>query len=246
MEEKKKEIKVSLGTIVCIFIIVLLVIALIGMMYYYNKDNVRSTENVLLNEKENKEGSNQIGNTNNQAEKNISNSKEYIKSISLNGNSHEIAFIYSNTQTDETNDLIWDEIEVLFDDKVIKTFYDIYRLGKEKEEPEVKTIIGEDNKEYAIIIINTYAVEETNYFTFVNEKGEVLGTIDNYTGTSISYNGEELKYEIKQNGIRIYEPIARDEIAAIGYDVRVYQNVIDASVAEVYSNNEVEMAGAKP
>lgn len=37
--EEKKSIKVSLGTVVCLFIIVLLIIGLVGMYLYYNKNN---------------------------------------------------------------------------------------------------------------------------------------------------------------------------------------------------------------
>ena len=37
--EEKKSIKVSLETVVCLFIIVLLIIGLVGMYLYYNKNN---------------------------------------------------------------------------------------------------------------------------------------------------------------------------------------------------------------
>ena len=37
--EEKKSIKVSLGTVVCLFIIMLLIIGLVGMYLYYNQDN---------------------------------------------------------------------------------------------------------------------------------------------------------------------------------------------------------------
>lgn len=41
--DEKKSIKVSLGTVICIFIIILLAIALGGMYYYYNYKNVENT-----------------------------------------------------------------------------------------------------------------------------------------------------------------------------------------------------------
>lgn len=40
--EEKKSVKVSLGTVVCLFIIMLLIIGLVGMYLYYNQDNLNS------------------------------------------------------------------------------------------------------------------------------------------------------------------------------------------------------------
>ena len=53
--DEKKSIKVSLGTVVCIFIIVLLVIALVGMYYYYNhnKSNTHDVNSGVVEKVEN-------------------------------------------------------------------------------------------------------------------------------------------------------------------------------------------------
>jgi len=52
--EEKKLIKVSLGTVICLFIIVLLIIGLVGMYLYYNKNNsniiVGNDSEVKINE----------------------------------------------------------------------------------------------------------------------------------------------------------------------------------------------------
>lgn len=51
--EEKNSIKVSLGTVICMFIIFILIIALLGMWYYYNHikvfDDVLNPNNVLDN-----------------------------------------------------------------------------------------------------------------------------------------------------------------------------------------------------
>jgi len=43
--EGKKEIKVSLGTVICIFIIIMLVLAIIGIVYYYKVMPINNLEN---------------------------------------------------------------------------------------------------------------------------------------------------------------------------------------------------------
>ncbi len=43
--EEKKSIKVSLGTVICIFIIIMLVLAIIGIVYYYNGTSNNNIEN---------------------------------------------------------------------------------------------------------------------------------------------------------------------------------------------------------
>lgn len=60
--EEKKSIKVSLGTVICLFIIMLLIIGLLGMYFYYNKDNSNiaadKESGVKVNELEKNEASN--------------------------------------------------------------------------------------------------------------------------------------------------------------------------------------------
>ena len=52
--EEKKQIKISLGTVICVFIIILLVIALVGTVIYYNKaqekNNIVEGNEIALDE----------------------------------------------------------------------------------------------------------------------------------------------------------------------------------------------------
>lgn len=244
--ENKGKISINLGTAICLVIIVILVMALVGMWFYFNnkiKDNILETSKQDIIQKNNDET--------------ITN-KEFVKNVSLNGNSHEISFKYNNTKTDERNDEICDEVEILFDKKVIKTFYNIYRPEKEKEEPELKVILGEDNKQYIIIIINTYSLTgTTNYFAFINEKGEVLGILNNYGDYDIIYNGKKLSYEINENNMKLYKQLnlstydhhsdgmEYNSYAAIEYGVKINENMLDVCPIRIYSNDEVQIAGAK-
>lgn len=253
----ENEGKISLGTAICIFIIILLIAILIGVVCYYNKNDEKSggTYNTKVN-------ANTVqANSDKRLDEKIDidsksegiESKEFIKNAYLNKASHEIAFRYSNTQSDEmSEDIIWDEVEVIFDNKVIKTFYDIYRPGKEKQEPEIKTILGKDNKEYCIIEITTYGMSgETIYFTFVDDKGEILGIVDYYGGTSINYNGKELKYEINKDNMKLYkgtslsQSLSQSNVVAIEYDIGVYQNELFITPNRIYSDKEVVIAGSK-
>lgn len=65
--EEKKQVKISLGTAICIFIIILLVIALIGTIIYYNTNNKK--ENIIQE--------NEINDT----ENNIIETGEYIFNV---------------------------------------------------------------------------------------------------------------------------------------------------------------------
>lgn len=257
--EEKKQIKIRLGTVIFLFIIMMLVVALAGMWLYFNnkteeknekEENVVeiSKQNVIEETRKNEIIENEIKPNVEEKDETITN-KDFIKNITLNGNSHEIAFRYNNTKSDEINNRVCDEVEILFDNKVVKTFYDIYRPETEKEEPKVKIILGEDNKQYIIIQLNTYPVAETNYFTFINEKGEVLGTLDNYTGSSINYNGNMLSYEINQNNMKLYKTLSLTEYnplaVAIEYEVKINSNMLNVIPTRIYSSNEVQMAGSR-
>lgn len=253
MEEKKKQIKISLGIAICLAIIVILVIALVGMWFYFKdktEDNILETSMQNIIQQNNNET---IENENQQEilenDDKITN-KEFIKNVSLNGNSHEIAFNYkNNTKMEDSNEKEkwWSEVEILFDNKVIKTFSDIYA---KKENPEIKIILGTDGKQYAIIIINTYSVTSiTKYFTFINEKGEILGILDYSDATSISYNGKILSYEINENSMKLFKPVWLEitkDSCAIEYEVKINTNILYIKTIRIYSDDEVEFAGAKP
>lgn len=77
--DEKKQIKISFGTIICIFIIVSLII-IIGSMYFYYNDSLN--ENKLSNENQNNEV-NSIDNSN--EEQYFSNPAYYA----LNGNEND-------------------------------------------------------------------------------------------------------------------------------------------------------------
>ncbi len=257
MEKENRQIKISLGTVILLFIIIILLVALVGMWInnngtdktITNKDKVVEMSKQNIIEKNEDEIIENVSEQNVAEEEQIITNKEFVKNISLNGVSHEIAFRYNNTKSDEASDRIWDEVEILFDNKVVKTFYEIYRPTKEKEEPEVKSILGEDNKQYIIIQVNTYPVAETNYFVFINEKGQILGTLDNYTGSSIEYNGSMLSYEINQNNMKLYKALSlstyNPSAVAIEYEVKINANMLNVIPTRIYSSNEVQMAGAR-
>lgn len=52
--EDKKSIKISLGTVICLFIIFILIVALVGMYFYYNYfrkiDEDAKTENIVVSD----------------------------------------------------------------------------------------------------------------------------------------------------------------------------------------------------
>lgn len=250
--ENEGKIKISLGITICIFIIFLLIIALMGMFIYYNNrdskefvaDNSRDND-IKLMTTELVEKRNEAINSSNKEE---NTNKEFVKNISLNGISHEIAFIYGDTKV--IDEIKYDKIDILFDSKIIKTFYQIARPGEEKEDPKVQMILGGDNKEYVIIELNTYEnYGATNYFVFINELGQVLGILDNPTQTGISFNGEALVYKINKDNMKLYKTISSQNYnpnaVAIEYEIKVNSNMLDVSVTKVYSEKEVILSGAK-
>ncbi len=244
--------KISLGVTICIFIIILLIATLIGIVYYYNKNDGKiggndSTQiNAKVIESKSEKKVDEKLEMNNKREESVN--KEFIKNVSLNGTFHEVAFVYSDTKV--VDDIKYDQIDILFDSKIIKTFYQIARPGEEKETPKVEMILGEDNKEYAIVELNTYEnYGATNYFVFINESGQILGILDNPTQTGISFNGEALVYKINKDNMKLYKAISSSKYnpnaVAIEYEIRVNSNMLDVSVTRVYSEKEVTFSGAK-
>ena len=67
----------SLGTAICLFIIIILIMGLIGMYTYYNSGdkNIENKNETVLNKEESKEENNDVENTN----------KENIEKISKKG-----------------------------------------------------------------------------------------------------------------------------------------------------------------
>ena len=74
--DEKKSIKVSLGTVICIFIIILLIIALVGMYFYYNNKN-SVDKNVISTKAENSINTDE--NSSNKIASNESTEKQSIK-----------------------------------------------------------------------------------------------------------------------------------------------------------------------
>lgn len=247
--EEKKEIKMSLGTTICIFIIILLIIALTGMYLYFNKDSKNNTNNIAKVD-EKVELQQQEENKSDTGLKEDIRDYEYKETITLNNKTHEIGFVYEeiNSKNQDEN-FPSEELKIFFDGKKVKT-YTVYRETWEKQEnPEIQIIEGEDNRQYAIIVVGNINPVSIEYkFDFINDNGEIIGLADYNGGTSMIYKGKELSYKINKTNMEIYKPIMIGESGndfVIKYVLRVGNNFVNYSAEEIYKADEVEFAGAR-
>lgn len=200
--------------------------------YYQEFENILKTVEIRENEK-----------------KEVSDYK-YKETITLNNKTHEIGFVYEEINSKNQEEHFQsEELEIFFDGKKIKT-YTVYRQEWEKQEnPEIQIIEGEDNKQYAIIVVGNINPVTTEYqFDFINDNGEIIGLADYYGGTGMNYKGKELSYKINETNMEIYKPIMIGESGndfVIKYVLRVGNNFVNYSAEEIYKASEVEFSGSR-
>ena len=99
----------SLGTAICLFIIIILVMGLLGMYTYYNSGdkNIENKNETVLNKEESKEESNDVENTNKENIEKISKkgTKFIIDKIDTKGDKYEVtAYILEENRKTFTKD----------------------------------------------------------------------------------------------------------------------------------------------
>lgn len=99
----------SLGTAICLFIIIILVMGLVGMYTYYNSGdkNIENKNETVLNKEESKEESNDVENTNKENIEKISKkgTKFIIDKIESKGDKYEVtAYILEENRKTFTKD----------------------------------------------------------------------------------------------------------------------------------------------
>lgn len=242
--KEEKNIKVRLGTVICLVIIILLLLAMY-FMYYYGIADKNKKISSLEKEKMTLQSKKSLVETATDVNNENSQKTENAKEVNLNGKKHTVDFICDTNGEEEIKS---ESITIMYDGQKIKTF--ITSVFNE-EIPQVYTIIGDDNKTQNLLIkISTYTnTSKEEYFCFVNEKGEILGIISWEDATSIEYNGKVLTYEINNNNLIYYVPTYLDRsnkngCAVVKYEITCGENELNSNILETYTYEEVTMAGA--
>lgn len=242
--KEEKNIKVRLGTVICLVIIILLLLAMY-FMYYYGIADKNKKISSLEKEKMTLQSKKSLVETATDVNNENSQKTENAKEVNLNGKKHTVDFICDTNGEEEIKS---ESITIMYDGQKIKTF--ITSVFNE-EIPQVYTIIGDDNKTQNLLIkLSTYTpTSKKDYFCFVNEKGEILGIVSRDDATSISYNGETLSYEINNNSLIYYVPTYLDRsnkngCAVVKYEITCGENELNSNILGTYTYEEVTMAGA--
>lgn len=191
--EEKKQIKISLGTAICIFIIVILIVALGGMWYYYNFINKEENSNkVVGNNISNNIGENNISK--------IDESKQLVYDAEYTyGDLEGKTYISKSMEkTYSLEDIVVPYININSDD-AIKANKEIQQLFEECAEFFKQELEGEQTW-YNIANYKTYSNDKILSILITVQSG---GTdVENYEYYTYNFNLENLKmisYETAYN-----------------------------------------------
>ena len=223
--EGKKEIKISLGTVICIFIIFVLIIALLGMWYYNNKNIVNN--------------SNKISETKNDKQEEIENRNEANE---LNLNSELITELYSY-------------IPVISSNKIEENAYQSNLVTKEDLETEYllacafkKLNLLDNQKQPSELVEEWYTFDAEILQEKVKQiYGEKLEnkSFDIGYGKGCSYeNGKYLYGFGGGSGERVYsirkiqKAYQEDDNLYIEDRYMIFKSDVDTSKAEIYNASD--------
>ena len=156
--EDKKTVKVSLGTVICLFIILILIIALIGMWYYYNmiqnpKTDSQNTSNLASQD------------TNSNTNTNLSNVQ--VKSLKLDDNKEWIYDAeYEKKVTANSYSI---DFSTYYAKDIIVPYININSSYASASNSEIKKVFDDAIKEYNTGVNDklTY-IDECNYKKYIN------------------------------------------------------------------------------
>lgn len=179
---ENKTLKVSLGTVLCMFIIVSLVIALILMYYKYNQNNNELTnnqkeENIVLKNSYNKEKSTQINTDTQKSEENIIASENKFIPLSVYTATKKVADENREGYTiiKENNDICLSisDGKVYFTSLLNNEYWSTLGINKNdiKVSEKYSAEITGFTKKVVDAEICCYQTLETMYFVFLMEDG---------------------------------------------------------------------------
>ena len=175
--------------------------------------------------------------------------------VTLNGKTHTIT-INATTPEKVGVDGHTTTCTIQFDSKTIKTLEDFYCL----EDP--KSIVGDlkimDNQYLVIPIVGYPDSSDYECFYFINDKGEILASINTHFGTSVVLKNSESEqgfqqdddhnmytlYKIEGNSFMwIQYSGSADNIVAAKYKLTLTPDSAIIYLEDTYDSSEVESAG---
>lgn len=172
------------------------------------------------------------------------------KNIILNGKKYTISYLSEKIEHFNNSEIEQTEVKLFLDNKYIGTvnlrnITDIKKTyGSYGYDVELYTL----SQDYILVMLKTeYNTEETGdmsrrVFFILNTDGIHIDTLEWFNGTHIMDNAtnKELKYEIDNEGIILYEVNGNGATKTKYVPIR---NVIKEELVKVYNENEVSLAG---
>ena len=269
------------STIILSIIIILLLAVIIGMCIYLNTltttsmdsnnptsplqsgESTLGTQNQVSNIADVDENIVTVSNLEaNNANTSISNEQNiFTQQVTLNGKNHTLTI--NATAPEKVSDYNYTTTcTIQFDSKIVKILEDFYCWGSIED---LKLIVCNleiiDNQFLVIPMKELHDTGRNEYFYFINDKGEILSSINTYYGTSVTFkNDEELDgfkedddiytlYKIEGNSfIWIQESVVgrfiNSNILASKYKLNFYKDFSPTlHLEDTYDSSEVELAG---
>lgn len=172
------------------------------------------------------------------------------KSISINGKAYTVSYSSEKFEWIANPEHEQTEVKLYLNDKKVKTLNLGYLndINHEYGDKDYGVELYTFSQEYILVMVKTkyndgeYEAVNKLQFCIINTNGECISTLEWTDATQIAevQTGKDLKYEINDNSIILYELSCS---GALKYEYTVLRDVMNKKLLEIYDENEIIQAG---